>query len=472
MNYRRMTLTAALSAVLCHGIAQAEEINLKAADNTEMSVSIYNQNLAMVRDVRKVKMPEGISEIAFEGVAQQMKPETALLSAEGVKILEQNYEYDLLTLENMLEESIGKTVKTVMTNPADGQNIFGKAVLVNSNYGNPILKFNYGIEANFPGRVVFEEVPDNLKIKPTLEAKIENSAAGDKQLALNYLTNGLSWQANYVAEVNGDAIDLQGWVTLNNQSGADYKNAKVQLVAGRVKQIETNMIQPRMMMAAKAAGYAADAVAESASLPAERLSDYYIYELPVQTDIMNKQSKQVSLMDIKNVKYSKEYKLVSSLYMGNQSEFEKAHPDLIYKITNNKDSNLDLPMPAGAVRFYTPDAKGTMQFTGASDMPQLAKGEEAELAVGQVFDLTADGKVKKITKLADKINEVEAEVEFRNASSEEKMVKFVQNFYSSPEVVSESLKSTAPKARSLEWQVKVPAEGKTVLTYKVRLVRN
>ena len=152
-----------------------------------------------------------------------MKPETALLKAPGVKVLEQNYEYDLLTPVNILEESVGQKVTTVTTNPANGQNMFDKAEIISSNYGNPLLKFSYGIEANFPGRLVYENLPENLRVKPTLVVKLDNQNDGSKDLTLNFLTNGLSWQANYVAEITSDSqMDLQGWVTLNNQSGADY----------------------------------------------------------------------------------------------------------------------------------------------------------------------------------------------------------------------------------------------------------
>ena len=150
----------------------AQEIKLGNNDTSEMSLSIYNQNLAQVRDVRQADLKSGVSTVAFEGVAQQMKPETSLLDANGITVLEKNYEYDLLTYNNILTESIGQEVKTVMTNPQTGANIFNKAVVVNSNYGSPLLKFDYGIEGTFPGRVVFDKLPENLRVKPTLVAKV------------------------------------------------------------------------------------------------------------------------------------------------------------------------------------------------------------------------------------------------------------------------------------------------------------
>ncbi|MFR8207116.1 MAG: hypothetical protein ACLU99_13005 [Alphaproteobacteria bacterium] len=183
--------------------------------------------------------------------------------------------------------------------------------------------------------MVYENLPENLRVKPTLVVKLDNQNDGSKDLTLNYLTNGLSWQANYVAEITSDSqMDLQGWVTLNNQSGADYKDAEVQLIAGDVKQENGNVRpQPRnLMMAAKSVSFDAAGAAESASLPAENLGEYYVYSLPFKTDIMDKQSKQVSLMDLKGVKFEQSYRLTSPLNVSStyaSGDFERLHPSTV-----------------------------------------------------------------------------------------------------------------------------------------------
>ena len=456
----------------------AQEIKLGNSDTSEMSLSIYNQNLAQVRDVRQADLKSGVSTVAFEGVAQQMKPETLLLDANGITVLEKNYEYDLLTYNNILTESIGQEVKTVMTNPQTGANIFNKAVVVNSNYGSPLLKFDYGIEGTFPGRVVFDKLPENLRVKPTLVAKVLAENEGGKELGLTYLTGGLSWQADYVAEVAGNgSLDWQGWVSLNNQSGADYKDASVQLVSGSVNTVENPPApQPRMMLAAKAAPL--DAVNESAAsggMAAQNLGEYYVYRLPFKTDVLDQQTKQVSLMEKKGVKYETSYKLQSPLYLsayGQGGEFKKAHPDLVYQIINSRESGLGLPMPQGTVRFYEKGADGKMQFTGAAEFPQLAEGAKAELAVGKSFDLYAEGQVVNQQKIAEKTSELEVSVTFHNAKKEAVNVIFEQAYSGNAVVVSESLKSSEEQAKVLKWNVEIPASGKTVLTYKLRLSRN
>lgn len=478
MLNRYVTLAVMMNLCLAAGEAEAAEITLKPDNNAGMAVSIYNQNLALIKDSRRVDLKSGEAKVAFEGVAQQMKPETALLKAPGVKVLEQNYEYDLLTPVNILEESVGQKVMTVTTNPANGQNMFDKADIISSNYGNPLLKFSYGIEANFPGRLVYENLPENLRVKPTLVVKLDNQNDGSKDLTLNYLTNGLSWQANYVAEITSDSqMDLQGWVTLNNQSGADYKDAEVQLIAGDVKQENGNVRpQPRnLMMAAKSVSFDAAGAAESASLPAENLGEYYVYSLPFKTDIMDKQSKQVSLMDLKGVEFEQSYRLTSPLNVSStyaSGDFERLHPSTVYKLTNSEENKLGLPMPSGVVRFYDKDGSGELQFIGAADMAQLAKGEKAELAIGEAFDIYADGKITAQNKLSEKMAENEVSVTFHNAKGRDAAVEFVQTFYYQTEIVSESLPSDRSKARTFKWLVNVPAGGETTLTYKVRVTYN
>lgn len=206
----------------CMGLSSA----VSAAENivgedkkTELEISIYNNDLALVKEQRKVELKQGVNDIAFEGVASRIKPETALLDAPGIKVLEQNYDYDLLTANNIIDKSVGEKVKTVTVNPANGENIFDSAEIVSAAYGQPLLKFSYGIEAHFPGRLVFEKLPDSLRSEPTLIAKIDSGETAAKDISLAYLTGGIGWKTNYVAKVvSGEKLNLTGWVTINNES--------------------------------------------------------------------------------------------------------------------------------------------------------------------------------------------------------------------------------------------------------------
>lgn len=449
------------------------------ADNgktVDMAISIYNNNLAFVKDTREIKLEKGFNNIAFVGVASQIKPETAMLFGNGIKVVEQNYNYNLLTPNNILDESIGKTVKTALYNDKTGETKFDTAKIIDSNYGNPILQFSYGIETNFPGRIIYENLPENLNAKPTLQISLNNDKPESKKLELAYLTNGVSWKADYIADIKADnTLAINGWITLNNESGIDYKDASIQVIAGNINQV-SNPVMPRpmMMMArAKAANVNYDA-AETASVAQESFADYYLYDLPVKATIKNNQSKQVSLFTKNGVKFEREYKLDSPLYVGlnlGENEFEKKNPDVIFKIANKSASNLGIPMPQGIMRFYENDSKGNVQFVGESNVAQTAAGEQLKLVTGKSFDIFARGKIQNIKNISRDVTEADISVEFNNAKNEAVKVVFEQNFNGSWEALSESVAGVRASASKGQWTVDVPAKGKSTLTLKIRLTK-
>lgn len=480
MQFRNTAALVALSLLLSQNpVFGAEEILVENDKNVDMAVSIYNNNLGFVRDTRKVDLQSGDNSIAFEGVASQIQAATAMLTGADIDVVEQNYDYDLLTPTNILEQFVGKEVKTVIQNPTTGENIFDKAVVLNNNYGTPILQFNYGVEANFPGRVVYDKVPANLRVKPTLVANLKSKTAGSKNLELAYLTNGISWKADYVAEVKSDGeLDLKTWITLNNETGADYENAKVQLISGNVNQTFDSGAAPRpMMMAKMARGAMMDNASFAETAPVERtnISDYYLYTLPTKTTIKDKQSKQVSLMNLNQVKYEKEYVMVSPLYLnvGTQSgEFEKINPNVVFKLKNEKSANLGEPLPGGVVRFYENDTHNNMQFIGESRIEQSAIGEKIDLTIGKAFDVFAKGKIANVRAISKDINEFDVEVTFNNAADKSKKVVFEQNVYNRWDLLKENMKSEKKNSSTLKWSFDLPKNDKKVLTYTIRVNRS
>ncbi len=469
----RLTALSLLLATTFVSSLSAQEISLTDKNLSSTGITIYNQNLAFVRDVRNVNLPAGETKVAFEVLAQQMQPATSMIEAPGVNVLETNYEYDVLDYNSLLNKYVGQNVKTVMTNPSTGENIFSEAVLVNAAYGNPLLKFDYGIEANFPGRVIFENLPQDLRVKPTLTAKIQNENAQNTQLQLSYLTSGIDWKADYVAEISGaDTLDLQGFITLNNQSGIDYKNANVQLVSGELNVPATSQPQPRMlMMAAKNSYDAAEAVPASANLAPQSFGEYYIYTLPFKTDIMDKQSKQVQFVKYSDWEYQPLYRLNSSLnvvYGAQGDSFKKLNPSLYYIVVNKQQDNL----PKGNIRFFDKDAKGNLQFAGGTQFPHLAKGEKAELEVGKVSDVFADGKQTALRQIADKVVEKDFEVTFHNTKNKIANLEFIQQTYGNVTLVKASSPNTSDEAGKFVWKLEVPANGSVILTYTLRVARN
>ncbi len=454
--------------------AQDTKIVLDDGKSVDMTISIYNNGMGFVQDVRSISLVKGINSVAFEGVAEQINPESAMLSAEGVVVKEQNYNYNLLTSYNIVENSVGQKVKAVRFDEKSGKEIFSLAKIIDSVNGRPILQFDYGIETDFPGRIVYDKLPENLMAKPTLDVIFNSKDAGDKKVRLAYLTNGIKWNAAYVAEVGRkNVMSLNGLVTINNNSGADFENASVQLVSGSVNSVRQLPAPMPRMYAMKA--MASDAVvAENAALGMvpEAVNDYYLYTLPGRTSIKNNQSKQVSLFAKENVKFERAYKLSSPLYAGvnlRQTEFEKQHPQAVFKLLNAEADGLGMPLPQGVVRFYEKDIKGKMLFVGESEFPQLPKGEKAELVAGKSFDVSVKGKVRNVVRLGKDSSEADFEITFKNAKNESVKIDFEQVFSGNWEIVSESLVSEKKNASTALWQVEVPANGEKVLTFKSRI---
>ena len=437
MRYSAFFLS--FSALLFSMLAQAAD---EAVPSLE--ISIYNNDLALVKDMRPMNLKQGENKVAFEGVATSIKPESVIIFGDGIKVLEQNYDYNLLTPANVLEKSVGQNVKTAVQNPETGEDIFHKAKLVSAVNSQPVLEFDYGIETNFAGRIIFEKLPQGLYEKPTLAAKIYSTSAALKDLTLAYLTSGLSWSTNYIARVSKtDKFDLTAWVAIRNNSGADFENAKLQLIAGNIHEVPAvrHFARPMAKMALGVTMDIVDAVAENGVAPQE-LSGYYLYTLPLATDLKNQQTKQISLLERTGVSFKKEGRLTSNLYFDhdNLASFEKEHPHLYYLTQNTSENNLGMPMPAGVVRFYENDKDGRMQFIGEDNLPHTAQGEKIELKLGSIFDVYANGKILKATKKSENkkaekngcevLNEVwsyDASVDFSNGGTTDYDVLFKQS---------------------------------------------
>lgn len=478
MNKINLSLIALCGvSLLSVSSLQAKEIAVKQEQNT--TLNIYSNNLALVNDVRKVSLPEGENQLMFEGVSRQMRPESALFQAKDVSIIEQNYKYDLLDNQNLNEAYIGKEVKTAVENPKTGEVVYDKAILLNYINGMPILQFDYGVETKFPGRLIFEQIPENLQVKPSLEAKLTNKKAGEKDVSLTYLTNGLSWKADYVAEIiNEDTLNLNTWISLNNDTGVDFSNAKIQVIAGDVNQSApayVNVVRPMLARSAKMEMAMDSAAGVSASVPANRFADYYTYSLPEKTTLKNNQSKQIKLLNLDNVKYEKEYVFNSPLYLRygvRQGNFEKLNPEITFKFENLKKNNLGVPLPSGILRFYDKSKQQNNLFIGENSLKSIAVGEKFDLSVGRAFDIFAQGKITQVKMLAKDIYEYGVEVKFRNSTDENKQLIFKQNIYDVWEVLQENIASEKKNASQLVWKIDVPKNAEKTLTFRVRINRN
>jgi len=470
---RRMLLASAGLAGVALGLAllprqaRADETKVTQADQTGVAVTIYNENLALVRDRRHVTLPPGIQNLAFIDVSAQLRPETALLHSDGgqLEVLEQNFEFDLLTPEKLLEESVGETVKVVKTNPQTGAETVEEAKILSVANGL-VLKIGDRIETNYPGRVVFDKVPSRLRARPTLVLELQNANPNEQQVELSYLTGGLAWKADYVAELAADekTMDLSGWVTLTNTSGSPYNDAKLQLVAGNV-----NQVQP--MMEKEARTMAVGAAAAPAPMAQEELFEYHLYTLGRPTTIGDNQTKQVAMLSGSGIPVVKEYRLVNIGTAYNYALGDMARVNATVRIAfdNKEADHLGLPLPKGTVRVYKNDSSGQALFVGEDAIDHTPKGETVHLNLGQAFDVTAQPKQTEFEQISDRVFEAAFEIEVKNAKKEPVTVTVAEQFPAQWKIIDESLPHEKVQAFQAEWKVPVPAESSTKLKYRVRV---
>ena len=398
---RPLLLLSAL--MLSASAAHAERLRTTLDDQKEVAVTIYNSDLALVKDQRKVALKGGAFDLAFRDVSALMRPETALLrsvSAPGkLAVVEQNFNFDLLTPQKMLEKYVGKTVTIVKTHPQTGAETREQAQVLSANNG-VVLKIGNRIETNFPGRIVYGNVPGNLYDRPTLEMTIHNRGAQQQNIELSYLTGGLAWKADYVANLNADdsRLDLSGWVTLTNTSGATYRHAKLQLVAGDVNRVREAMSAgaPYPAMAKRAS------VSPSPAIAQESLLEYHLYTLDRPTTIAENQTKQVALLAATNVPVKKELLLRGSDYYYRSSYGDlgqKMKLGVFVEFENRESGNLGLPLPKGVIRVYKKDGGGNAQFVGEDRIDHTPKNEKIRLKLGEAFDVTADKKQASFKKI-------------------------------------------------------------------------
>ncbi len=472
-------LTVALSVFLSsNSYAMSSEKLTSLDDQTSVAVTIYNENLALIKDQRTITLDDGFNLLAFRGVSGKMRPETALLrnlKNAGLNVIEQNFDFDLLTPQKLLEKYVGKQIQIARMNPATGEETIEEATVLSTNQG-VVVKFGDRIETNPRGRYIFDKVPENLRDQPTLVIQLNSQTAKPQDVELSYLSSGLSWKADYVAELNSDdnKLDLMGWVTLNNHSGTSYNNAKMQLVAGDV-----NVVKNEFRRAAKAmqANVASLDMAQEA-MTEESLFEYHLYTLNRPTTISNNQTKQVSLLTAAQVPVNKEF-----LLQGNDYYYYSSYGDIgqkmkvgVYVEFQNKEKmGLGKPLPKGIVRVYKKDKAGNAQFIGEDSIDHTPKNEDVRLKLGDAFDITADKKQTNFKKrnAFGKYNyayESSYEIEIKNAKPEPVTVVVREPVPGDWKMLEHSHKFKKVAAGTAEWHIEVPAEGSSTLEYNV-LVR-
>lgn len=494
--FSRAAKVAALSATgLIAGVAAAQSVpDPDESAQGDVSLTIYNNSLALVQDVRQINIANGKSRVEFPDVSASIRPETLSFYAPNTTIVEQNFDFDLLTPTKMMEKAIGQTVTLLRTNPATGAQTRERAKVL-STAGGVVIQIGNRIEVlrddGLPVRVIFDRVPPNLRARPTLSVNVDSSRAGTRPVSLRYLSRGFGWEADYVALYNEqeDTIDMQGWVTLTNNSGTTFNRANAVLVAGDPYRSRGRGFGSRGMTRAG-----------TESADREQLGDYYLYPISGRTTIANNQTKQVSFLDVQGVPARKIY---STNVRWQQNDTQPRSVASKISFSTSRDQGLGDALPEGTVRFYQRDSQGTPQYIGENGIDHTPMGSELSLATGEAFDVNYQVEVEKretitgkewertaryrVLEDGEEVRRVDVErpkTFYRttmrytvfNAKSEPVNVELTQtglnrNWWANDyRIVSEDIEGEQLNADRRKYTIPVPAEGKTVIrvTYETR----
>lgn len=456
----------AMSASVISTSAQAQTM-VTAQTRDALAITIYNNDLAMVRDSRFVKLPKGRSALGFEEVSARIMPQTAALSG-AVKVIEQNFDFDLIGPQSLLDKAVGQEV-TLYREDDDGDMEARDAVVLANNGGAAVLKVGNQIEViqgDFPGRIVFKKIPDNLRAKPTLSMTIEAERSGDQRLQLAYLTNGIRWSADYVGSLSKDEtlLDLTGLITLTNNTGVAFADAKTQLIAGDVNRVYADTRRRDYEAVSMSV-----ARVERSAPQREAVGDYHMYTLPEPTTIADKQTKQVTFMTAASVPVEKVYSY-NAYSFSTVKEPQNVQSALEFK--NDTASNLGIPLPKGVVRIYGTDSEGSAQFVGEDRIRHTAEGNDVDLTMGKAFDVTVTSRKLEDTLVSKtrtrEIRDIAMAYTLKNAKEAPVTVELYQRVGRNSELLESSLTAAEDAASTLRFNVAIPAKGETVLTFKLR----
>lgn len=463
---------AAVSAVTAP-VASASQTSTEA-DRKAVSITVYNQNFGVVREVRELSsLGTGQVSLEFRDVAANIQPETVAiksLTAPGaISVLEQNYRYDLLTPQTLLEKFVGKKIRTYRYHEATGKEEAADAELLSVNEQQPILRLNGEVTFGYPARFAFPQVPDNLIAKPTLMWLVQ-SQKPKQTVEVSYLTQNLNWSADYVLVVNEQDTQaaLQGWVTLVNQSGASYKNAELKLVAGDVNRVrENDGAEVKLKRALPAS-----APMGGAQFSEQGLFEYHMYTLGRPTTVLQNEQKQVSLLEADGIKIDKKLIFYGQQYWfrGQYGQIQSNQKVGVYLDFKNEEKNkLGIPLPKGTLRVYKADKSGAKQFVGEDQIDHTPRDEKIRVKMGEAFDVVGDRKQTEWRALGSCTSESRWEIELRNHKDTAVEVEDYEPIGGDWSVLESSIPYDKKDAGTFTFNVKVPARGKTKVTYRVRL---
>ena len=466
---RSMKKTLIASALL-FATAQADthlvESNRQASD--EIAITLYNNGTALVNESRSVLLKKGINQLLLKDVSAKIRPQTTHLKNRGnsaLQLIEQNFDYNLLSRYAMLEKSIGSPIEIRSFDP-NGQPIKETATVLSVD-GGLVLQYPDRIEIGIPNnaQLVFQQIPDGLKASPTLSLLLASETDEAAPLEITYLTDGLSWQADYIATLseNETEFDLTGWISIKNNSGTSFENSRLQFVAGEVHQApsysSSRMMKANMMAIVDESDYRPDE---------ESFADFHLYTLPMKTTLKNNQEKQLSLLSANAIPLTKEYRFSHYTQYHSESNNRKAAIYLI--IDNTEANNLGMPLPQGVFRVYQERENGEALFIGENNIPHVAANEIFEVNTGNAFDVSVSENVTQFERISKTRTQSSHQAVFKNAKKVPVVAKYTEHFgMKGWRLLSVSHEPSQKVGTSATWNIEIPAESSVTLTYKVDL---
>ncbi len=462
-----------VSVIFCASVAfAATDLTSTLKDQESVEVTVYNSNLGLVKDTRKIKLAQGDGNMQFMDVAAFIQPFTVAIRSldapQDFSILEQNYEYDLMNSTKLLDKYVGKKLKLTTRNQFQDKTETVEAELLSNNEGQ-IYRIGNEIHIGYPGEVILPSLPDDLIAKPTLTWMYENKFASPQSIEVSYLTQNISWKADYIVVIdkNDAKANVSGWVTLDNKSGATYKNAKLKLVAGEVNRVNDNTMRYREEMMMKNT-MAADSV--GSGFAEQSFFEYHLYDLQHPTTIKDQQTKQIRLLEANDANVTKIFKVQgqNNWWYGPYNETGKVPVNVMLKFKNSKDNQMGFPLPAGTMRLYKADANDSLQFIGEDAIKHTPKDEDVDLKIGEAFDVVAE-RVQMDYQNINRGHESEWEVTIRNHKEEDISVQVLETIPGDWTVVSQSQKFTKVDAFTARFDVDVPKDAEVKVRYRVRI---
>jgi hypothetical protein len=458
-------------------VGKPEEVLMQGAlqENTEKvsnELTVYNQNLALVKDIRKINLKKGVNIIEFKDTPAQIDPTSVIfkdLTYPDTEIIEQKYEYDLVNSSKLLEKYIDKQI-TVQVNEGQTTKEYTGKLLAGSNFGALVMETKDGIiTLNTYSKITYPELPNGLITKPTLVWKAYTEKEGERNTETIYLTSGLNWRVDYIAVANNEdtKLDFAGWATIDNKSGTSYPDTTLKLVAGEINKIEqtTKDMYPKMYTSESKMGTTSPFVNE-------KFFEYYLYTLDKKTDIGNNETKQISLLNSNNVNVKKEFVYEPSKnyyyynYYNNNSDKKQVEVKLIMK--NTKSEGLGIPLPKGIVRVYKKDSTGKLQFIGEDEINHTKTEDEIELSIGNAFDVTGERIQENVEETRNLIRRESYRITLENQKDQEITVKVKERAYNlNWTIIKTSMPFEKKSSTEFYYYVKVPAKGKAEITYTI-----